>query len=104
MSLLHISIVNRIRALTLAAALALAACAGSPPNQQIASKAQAIQPALIAACNTAMTLAPLAGPYAQFIVAGCGTTEAVDKLAADPSSTQWVNGIVASVQALRGKA
>lgn len=71
---------------------------------QIASKAQAIQPALIAACNTAMTLAPLAGPYAQFIVAGCGTTEAVDKLAADPSSTQWVNGIVASVQALRGKA
>lgn len=92
---------SSLLAIAIALPLAIAGCAGAPANQQIAAKAQAIQPALLAACGTAMRLAPLAGAYAPFIVAGCGTAEAVDKLAADPSSTAWVNGIIAGVQALK---
>lgn len=55
---------------------------------------------LTQACDLAMTLSPLAGPVAPWIVAGCGTAEAVAKLAADPSSAVWVNGLIAKVQAL----
>jgi hypothetical protein len=53
----------------LAAAVALAAC------QQIADAAKKADPKLVALCDTAMLLSPLAGPYAVWITAGCGTAE-----------------------------
>jgi hypothetical protein len=33
-----------------------------------------------------------------WIDAGCGTAEAVARLAADPSSTAWVNGLIAAIR------
>ena len=45
-----------------------------------------------------MALSPVAGPYAVWIDAGCGTAEAVARLAADPSSTAWVNGLIAAIR------
>jgi hypothetical protein len=65
---------------------------------RVATVAQQIQPSLITACSLAMQFAPAAGPYAPFIIAGCGTAEAIDKLAADPSSTDWVNGLIADAR------
>lgn len=88
-------------ALLLALGLGLAGCGTAPPNQEIAKVAQAIQPRLLPACNAAMELSPIAGPYAPFIVAGCGSAEAIDKLAADPSSTEWVNKLVADAKGLK---
>ena len=49
----------------LGAAATLAACA------PVAATAEKIDPALIAACDAA--LSPIAGPYAVWIDAGCGT-------------------------------
>jgi len=79
----------------LAAAVALAAC------QQIADTAKQADPKLVALCDTAMLLSPLAGPYAPRITAGCGTAEAIAKLAEDPSSTAWVEKLIADVEKLR---
>ena len=79
----------------LAALTALAAC------QQLADTAANIDPKLAAACDAAIALSPLAGPYAVWIDAGCGTAEAVAKLAQDPSSAEWVSGLIADVQKLR---
>ena len=76
----------------LGAAATLAACA------PVAGRAMMIGPALIAACDAAMALSPVAGPYAVWIDAGCGTAEAVARLAADPSSTAWVNGLIAAIR------
>ena len=79
----------------LAAAVALAAC------QQIADTAKQADPKLVALCDTAMLLSPLAGPYAPWITAGCGTAEAIAKLAEDPTSTAWVEKLIADVEKLR---
>ena len=79
----------------------LAALTAAPACQQIAGTAATVDPQLVAACNAAMALSPLAGPYAVWIDAGCGTAEAIAKLAQDPSSAAWVNGLVADVQTLR---
>ena len=76
----------------LTAAVALAAC------QQIADTAKQADPKLVALCDTAMLLSPLAGPYAPRITAGCGTAEAIAKLAEDPSSTAWVEKLIANVE------
>jgi hypothetical protein len=45
-----------------------------------------------------MLLSPLAGPYAPWITAGCGTAEAIAKLAEDPTSTAWVEKLIANVE------
>ena len=79
----------------LAAAVALAAC------QQIADTAKQADPKLVALCDTAMLLSPLAGPYAPWITAGCGTAEAIAKLAEDPTSTAWVEKLIANIEKLR---
>jgi len=78
----------------LAASMTLAAC------QPAADTAAKIDPRLAAACNAAVALSPLAGPYAVWIDAGCSTAEAIAKLAEDPSSAQWVEGLVAGVKKL----
>jgi len=82
-------------AVGLAGLTTLAAC------QQAADTAAALDPQLAAVCSAAMALSPLAGPYAVWIEAGCGTAEAIAKLAQDPSSAQWVGGLIADVQKLR---
>ena len=79
----------------LGAAATLAACA------PVAGRAMMIGRELIAACDAAMALSPVAGPYAVWIDAGCGTAEAVARLAADPSSAAWVNSLIAAVKQLR---
>src|SRR3984893_14384820 len=76
----------------LAAAVALAAC------QEIADTARQADPKLVALCDTAMLLSPLAGPYAVWIAAGCGTAEAIAKLAEDRTSTAWVETLIADVE------
>lgn len=83
------------RVLALAGMMLLAACTNGMVDQ---TKATTDSTALVTACNTAMGLAPLAGPIAPWIIAGCGTAEAIAKLAADPSSVAWVNGLIAQVR------
>lgn len=61
------------------------------------SDATAVQPGLQAACSDAMALAPIAGPIAPYIIAGCGTAEAIDDLAADPTSTEWVGKLIGQI-------
>ena len=50
------------------------------------------------ACGVAMTLAPVAGPYAPWIIAGCATEEAIAKLALNPNSLNWVDGLIADAR------
>lgn len=76
----------------------LLALAGCDPTQQQA--AQGYQDKITGACNVAMTLAPLAGAVAPWIVGGCSTEAAIAKLALDPTSLAWVNGLVGKVKAL----
>lgn len=54
--------------------------------------------ALSNACGVAMSLSPLAGPVAPWIIGGCATADAVAKLAQDPSSLAWVNGLIAKAR------
>lgn len=88
-----------IKSLVVAAALSglatLSAC------QPLADTAAKIDPKLAAACSAAMALSPLAGPYAVWIDAGCGTAEAIAKLAQDPSSADWVNRLIVDARKLR---
>ncbi len=72
---------------------ALTACTAAEVN-----KAQTYQNDITAACAVAMPLAGVAGPAAPYIVAGCATEEAIAKLALDPSSLEWVNGLIAGVK------
>lgn len=59
---------------------------------------QPYQNQIAGACNIAMTLAPVAGPYGMYIIGACATEEAIARLALDPSSLVWLNGIVARVR------
>lgn len=77
------------------ALLSLGACTNGLVDQ---TKAMTDNAALDAACNTAMGLAPLAGPIAPYIIAGCGSAEAIAKLATDPTSVSWVNGLIMQVR------
>jgi len=79
----------------LAAALGLAAC------QEIPDEAKTIDPKLTAACNAAMGLSPLAGPYAVWIEAACGSAERIARLAQDPTSLAWLEQLIADVRKLR---
>jgi len=79
----------------LASALGLAAC------QQIAAEATKIDPKLTAACDAALALSSLAGVYAVWIEAACGSAEAIAKLAQDPTSLAWLEQLIADVEKLR---
>jgi len=85
----------------LALAFGLAAGLGLASCQQIADEAKTIDPKLTAACNAAMALSPLAGPYAVWIAAACGSAEAIAKLAQDPSSLAWLEQLIADVEKSR---
>lgn len=54
-----------------------------------------------AACAIALPLAPSAGELAPWIVGGCGSAQAIAKLAADPGSLAWIMDLVAKARALR---
>lgn len=79
--------------IALPVALVLAGCT----TAQVQT-ATAYQAKIALACNVAMTLAPLAPPIAPWIVGGCGSEMAIAKLALDPSSLEWVNGLVAKAR------
>jgi hypothetical protein len=79
----------------LAAAVTLAAC------QHPADTARKIDPKLTAACDAAIALSTVADSYAAWIEAGCGTAEAIARLAQDPASIAWVETLVADVAELR---
>lgn len=82
-------------AFALGVLLALGACT----TGQVTT-AQSYQAKIAGVCNTAMTLvsfplfAPFAAPVAPWVIGGCATEEAIAKLALDPSSLAWVNGLI----------
>mgnify|MGYP001558844911 CR=1 FL=1 len=85
-----------LRNLALAAVLILAACA---PEQLL--RAQSYQEKIAAACNVAMSLAPVAGPVAPWIIGGCGAEAMIARLALNPTSLAWVEELILKV---RGRA
>ena len=88
---------------TLAAtALVLGACAGpiTPAQMQTATNDQAVVAGL---CNQAMALAPIAGPYAIWITAGCASEELVANLALQPGAVAYLNGLIVKVKATAPK-
>lgn len=76
----------------------LALAAGCVPTAQQVQTVSTYQQAIATACGTAMALAPLAGPIAPWIVGGCSTEAAIAKLALDPSSLAWVQGLIAKAK------
>lgn len=78
-----------MKLVTLALALGLAGCAAA----QVATT-QSYQDKIAGACGVAMTLAPIAGPVTPWILGGCATEAAIARLALDPSSLAWINGLV----------
>lgn len=87
------------RALRFAIPFALVVTACTPAQLVTA---QSYQDRIAGACAVAMTLAPLAGPVAPWIIGGCGTEAMIAKLALDPSSLAWINGLVAQAKSVRG--
>ncbi len=87
-----------------AAMLGLAGCS------QFATNAAAISGPLQTACNDAIGIANIAGlvpgvgAIVPYITAGCATAEGLTKLAADPTSTQWVGTLIGQVKAIAASA
>lgn len=69
---------------------------GCTPQQQ--QQATSYQQQIAFACGVAMGLAPVAGPYAPWIIGGCATEEAIARLALDPGSLVWVDGLIAKAR------
>ncbi len=82
-------------AVIMALAMALAGCT----TTQVAT-VQGYQDQLVSACSLALPLAvvPMVGVY---ITAGCATEQAIAKLALDPSSLAWVNGLIVKAKAVK---
>lgn len=96
--------------LILAAALcaSLAGCADMAGSvSKVSAVAARIEPGLQRACDEAIMLANIAGlvpgvgAIVPYITAGCATAEGLTKLAADPTSTQWVVGLIGKIKALQ---
>jgi len=86
-----------IKKTLVAGALVVAGCAGgiTPSQVQTAQNSQAVVAGL---CNQAMALAPLAGPYAIWITAACGSEMLVADLALQPGAINYLNSIIAKVR------
>lgn len=91
--------------LVIGSLLVLGAC--TPAQQQaFTSGAASVQPALQTACTDAMAIANIAGlvrgvgAIVPYLNAGCGTAEGLVKLAADPSSTEWVGQLSGQIKGL----
>ena len=74
----------------------LASCTQAQLDQAAAYQAQ-----IAGACQVAMTLVPVAGSVAPWIVNGCSTEAMIAKLARDPTSLVWINELTAKA---RGRA
>ncbi len=79
------------------AAATILALLNSCTPQQVQDDAGRYQADIAAACGIAMTLAPIAGPYAPWLVGACSSEALIARLALDPSSLEWLNGILARV-------
>src|SRR5258706_10341894 len=69
---------------------------GCTPAQ--VERAWTYQDAVASMCSTAMLLATAAGPVGVYIIGGCATEAAVAKLALDPTSLAWLQGLVAKAK------
>lgn len=83
----------------LIASIGLAGCAGladkiTGAQTKVASIALAIQPELIPLCAAAMALSASNQDIAPWVIGACGTATAIDKLAADPTSTAWLTKLI----------
>lgn len=74
-------------------AVALTACT-TAELQQTQQRAAPYQEQIARLCGVAMTLAPFSGPVAPWILGGCSTEAAVARLALDPSSAEWLGGLI----------
>lgn len=100
------------RAKLIAATVALLVLAGcsAAQLQSVSTTAASIQPGLQAACNDALAIANIAGlvpgvgAIVPYLNAGCATAEGITKLAADPSSTEWVGTLAGQIKALASAA
>jgi len=99
---------NKLTSAVLAGALALGACSSDQLSRFTAGAAR-VEPALEAACRTASTLATVAGlvpgvgAILPYINVGCGTAEGLARLAADPSSVEWVGTLSGQIKALAAR-
>lgn len=97
------------RILAAASLCALAACSAQQQATFTADAAK-VSPILQTACTDAMAIANIAGlvpgvgSIVPYLNAGCGTAEGLVKLAADPSSTEWVATMAGSIKTLAGLA
>lgn len=95
-------------ALVIISMFGLPACLGDQLSKFAASAAR-VEPALEAACSTASALATVAGlvpgvgAILPYIKVGCGTPEGLARLAADPSSTEWVDQLIGTIKTLGGR-
>ena len=80
----------------IAALLVMAACT-QQQLQSFETAGPTYQQKIAAACAVAMSLAPAAGPMAPWIIGGCASEAAIAKLALDPNSLVWVNGLINKV-------
>lgn len=93
-----------ILAIAVVAIASLAGCA------QLQTTATRIEPQLEAACAVARQVAevasfvPAAATITPYVKMGCSTAEGLAKLAADPSSVEWVGQLVGKMKALTGQA
>ena len=85
---------NALRFAAIASLGALGACTAAQVDT-----ANRYQAEIAGACAVAMTLAPIAGQVAPWIIGGCATEAAIAKLALDPSSLAWLQGLVAKAKA-----
>lgn len=89
---------NRLAAVAIA--LSLSGCA------QLTATATRIEPGLERACADALAVAniasyiPEAAEIVPYVRIGCATAEGLIKLAADPSSVEWVGILVGKMKAL----
>lgn len=80
-------------AVAFAAVFSLSACTQAQLDQADAYQAQ-----IARVCAMASALAPIAGPYAVWIIGACSTEAAIAKLALDPSSLAWLHDIIVKVR------
>jgi hypothetical protein len=76
-------------------ALSVAGC-----TQAQLDRAAGYQAQIASACAVAMSLAPIAGPYAVWIVGACQSEAMIARLALDPSSYAWLQELIAKARGL----
>jgi len=76
----------------IAAALTILSLAACTPQQLVT--AQGYQDRIAGACAVAMTLAPALPAVAPWVVGACQSEAAIARLALDPSSLEWLVGII----------